>query len=99
VTRKIPKVNNESLSRDRNCYFQTTNTIYKNGIYQSIPRGSQGLIRGQRQPFGTAQGLLASRTQRSDIRGLRSGIKLISDLRLLTSPIYAFYDLNAFNGF
>jgi hypothetical protein len=51
----------------------------------------------RRQPFGTAQGLTASRLQRSDIRGLRSGIKLISDLRLLTSAINGFYDLNDFN--
>jgi hypothetical protein len=35
----------------------------------------------------------------SDIRGLRSGIKLISDLRLLTSAIDGFYDLNDFNDF
>jgi hypothetical protein len=41
--------------------------------------------------------MTASRTQRSDIRGLRSGIKLISDLRLLTSTIDGFYDLNDFN--
>jgi hypothetical protein len=39
----------------------------------------------------------ASRTQRSDIRGLGSGIKLISDLRLLTSVINDFYGLNDFN--
>ena len=44
------------------------------------------------QPFGTAQGLVASGIQRSDIKGLRSGIKLISDLRLLISGIDDFYE-------
>ena len=43
--------------------------------------------------------MTAGRTQRSDIRGLRSGIELISDLRLLTSAIDGFYDLNDFNDF
>jgi hypothetical protein len=45
------------------------------------------------------------RTQRSEIRCQRSGIELISDLRLLTSVMDGFYgfndlnDLNVFNGF
>ena len=41
----------------------------------------------------------ASRSQRSDIRGLRSGIKLTSDLRLLISAIDDFNDLNGLNDF
>ncbi|MES0350875.1 MAG: hypothetical protein ABUK19_09165, partial [Desulfobacteria bacterium] len=35
-----------------------------------------------------------ARNQRSEIRRQRSGVKLISDLRLLTSMIDDFYDLN-----
>jgi hypothetical protein len=41
----------------------------------------------------------ASRTKRSEIRCLRSGVKLISDLRLLTSVMDDFNDLNEFNAF
>jgi len=39
----------------------------------------------------------AGRTQRSEIRCRRSGIKLISDLRLLPSVMDGFYDLTVFN--
>ena len=39
----------------------------------------------------------ARRDQRSEIRCLRSGVKLISDLRLLTSTMDDFNDLNDFN--
>ena len=38
--------------------------------------------------------LAAGRNQRSEIRRQRSGVELISDLRLLTSVIY---DFNGFN--
>ena len=41
--------------------------------------------------------LTAGSRQKSEIRRQRSGVKLISDLRLLTSVIngfYGFYDLN-----
>ncbi len=38
--------------------------------------------------------LAAVRNQRSEIRRQKSGVKLISDLRLLTSMIDDFYDLN-----
>jgi hypothetical protein len=41
--------------------------------------------------------LAAGRNQRSEIRRQRSGVKLISDLRLLTSVIDDFYDFNGFN--
>ena len=37
------------------------------------------------------------RIQRSEIRCQRSGIELISDLRLLTSVMDGFYDLNGFD--
>ena len=46
--------------------------------------------------------MTASRTQRSEIRCLRSGLKPISDLRPLTSVMdgfYDFYDLNDLNEF
>ncbi len=36
-------------------------------------------------------------SQRSEIRRQKSGVKLISDLRLLTSVIDDFYDFNGFN--
>jgi hypothetical protein len=39
------------------------------------------------------------RNQRSEIRRQRSGVKLISDLRLLTSVIDDFYEFNDLNGF
>jgi hypothetical protein len=39
------------------------------------------------------------RNQRSEIRRQRSGINLISDLRLLTSMIDDFYAFYGFNGF
>jgi hypothetical protein len=45
------------------------------------------------------QGLAAGRTQRSEIRCRRSWVKLISDLRLLTSAMDGFNDLNDFNAF
>ncbi len=38
--------------------------------------------------------LAAVRNQRSEIRRQKSGVKLISDLRLLTSMIDDFYDFN-----
>ncbi len=41
----------------------------------------------------------ASREQRAEIRRQRSGVKLISDLRLLTSVIDDFYDFYDFYGF
>ncbi len=41
----------------------------------------------------------AGRNQRSEIRRQRSGVKLISDLRLLTSVIDDFNDLNGLNDF
>ena len=49
--------------------------------------------------------LAASNGQLAEIRRQKSGVKLISDLRLLTSMIddsyniYDFYDLNGFYGF
>ncbi len=46
--------------------------------------------------------LAAGRNQRSEIRRQRSGVNLISDLRLLTSvtdDFYDFYDFYAFYGF
>jgi hypothetical protein len=46
--------------------------------------------------------LAAGRNQRSEIRRQKSGVKLISDLRLLTSLIddfNAFYDFTTFYDF
>jgi hypothetical protein len=58
---------------------------------------SQGL--GVRIQFAAAsRQLAASRTQRSEIRCRRSGVKLISDLRLLTSLMDDFNGLNDLNS-
>jgi hypothetical protein len=43
------------------------------------------------------KGRAAGRNQRSEIRRQRSGLKLVSDLRLLASVIDGFYDFYGFN--
>jgi len=49
----------------------------------------------------TTEGAQRAESKKSEVRGQRSEVKLISDLRLLTSLIddfYDFYGLNGFNG-
>ena len=60
--------------------------------------GTQDCRLGGHGAWGNTAGSeqLEIRGQRSDVKGQRSGVKLISDLRLLTSVID---DFNGFNGF
>ena len=57
---------------------------FKTRNQRTDERGKQGDTVTRRR------GDAAKKLERSDIRGLRSGIKLISDLRLLTSAINGF---------
>jgi len=51
--------------------------------------------KGEKSETGETRGR-GHRNQRSEIRRQRSGVKLISDLRLLTSVINDFYDFYGF---
>jgi hypothetical protein len=61
------------------------------------------LFARQKSPaFAKASAGQGGQQQKSEVRDQTSGVKLISDLRLLTSIIedfYSFNDLNDFNGF
>jgi len=55
----------------------------------------KGMEHGKKQLAGSNR----QKNQRSEIRRQKSGVKLISDLRLLTSVIGDFNELNGFNDF